>query len=64
LKLADQSALADALSRNIHPEAGDAAPSMQALADWMMQAAAALETGRGGYTRFRPAGRSMQDRAG
>jgi cytochrome b pre-mRNA-processing protein 3 len=43
LEAADQSALADALSRNIHPDPGDAAPSMQALAGWMMQAAAALD---------------------
>lgn len=43
LEAADQAALAEALSRNIHPDAGAAAPSMQALAEWMMRAATALE---------------------
>lgn len=43
LEAADQSALADALRRNIHPDAGDDAPSMEALAGWMTMAAAALD---------------------
>lgn len=43
LEAADETALAEALSRNIHPDAGAAAPSMQALAEWMMRAATALE---------------------
>ncbi len=43
LEASDETALAEALSRNIHPDAGAAAPSMQALAEWMMRAATALE---------------------
>ena len=38
----DHQELAAALKRNIHPEEGDAAPSMQALADWMFEAERAL----------------------
>lgn len=38
----DRPALVAALKRNLHPEAGDAAPSMQALADWMFAAEQAL----------------------
>ncbi|KPF43179.1 ubiquinol-cytochrome C chaperone family protein [Rhizobium sp. AAP43] len=38
----DRAVLAAALKRNFHPEAGDAAPSMQALADWMLEAEEAL----------------------
>jgi len=39
----DNAALAQALRRNIHPEQPETAPSMQALADWMMRAARKLE---------------------
>jgi len=39
----DRQALTDALKRNIHPEVGDDAPSMQALSDWVMATARALE---------------------
>ena len=38
----DRSALAAALRRNIYPKAGEGAPSMIALADWMMTAEAHL----------------------
>ena len=38
----DREALEAALKRNIHPEEGEAAPSMQALADWMFAAEQAL----------------------
>lgn len=38
----DRDALEAALKRNIHPEQGEAAPSMQALADWMFDAEKAL----------------------
>ena len=38
----DREALAAALKRNIHPEEGEAAPSMQSLADWMFAAEQAL----------------------
>jgi cytochrome b pre-mRNA-processing protein 3 len=34
----DRQELAAALKRNIHPEEGETAPSMQALADWMFDA--------------------------
>ena len=43
LDASDHKALTDALKRNIHPEAGDDAPSMQALSDWMLATARALE---------------------
>jgi len=38
----DRDALAAALRRNIHPTAGEGAPSMLGLADWMMTAEAHL----------------------
>lgn len=43
LDAGDAPALEAALKRNIHPEAGDAAPDMAALARHMMAAAARLE---------------------
>jgi cytochrome b pre-mRNA-processing protein 3 len=43
LDAADSQALTDALTRNIHPENSDGAPSMQALSDWMMATARTLE---------------------
>ncbi|MCO6410045.1 ubiquinol-cytochrome C chaperone family protein [Hoeflea alexandrii] len=39
----DRQALIDALKRNLHPESGDAAPPMQALADWMIATASTVE---------------------
>ena len=39
----DAAALALALQRNIHPDQPGTAPSMQALADWMMRTAPRLE---------------------
>ena len=38
----DRSALATALARNIHPEAGDAAPTMEALAGYLFIAEKAM----------------------
>ncbi|MFC3071826.1 ubiquinol-cytochrome C chaperone family protein [Shinella pollutisoli] len=38
----DREALAAALGRNIHPEAGEAAPSMRALADYLFSVEAAM----------------------
>lgn len=40
---ADNAGLVEALKRNIHPDHPDSAPSMQKLADWMMQTAHKLE---------------------
>lgn len=61
LDTGDTGALAVALSRNIHPDAGDGAPSMQALANWMSRASEALETAgedslAAGEVTFLPAG--------
>ncbi|MEQ8305945.1 MAG: ubiquinol-cytochrome C chaperone family protein [Hoeflea sp.] len=42
LEARDRQALAAALSRNIHPEAGSDAPSSDALADWMLMASEEL----------------------
>ena len=39
----DRTVLAEALRRNIHPDRLDSAPSMQALADWMLQTSQALK---------------------
>ena len=39
----DGQALVEALKRNLHPDSGDDAPSMQPLADWMIDTARALE---------------------
>jgi cytochrome b pre-mRNA-processing protein 3 len=44
LDAGDRQGLMDALKRNLHPESGDDAPSMQALADWMLASARTLET--------------------
>ena len=44
LDRSDRTELAAALKRNIHPDEGEAAPSMQALADWMFDAEQALAT--------------------
>ena len=43
LDAGDRQALAEALRRNIHPESGEDAPSMQALADWTLATARSLE---------------------
>ncbi len=43
LDAGDSQALTEALRRNIHPESGDDAPSMQALSDWMTATAQRLE---------------------
>lgn len=69
LEAADQNALAEALSRNIHPDAGAAAPSMQALAEWMMRTAAELqrageETLASGQLEFTYGQAGSKDRAG
>ena len=42
LDQSDRAKLAAALQRNLHPEAGEAAPSMDQLADWMFDAEQAL----------------------
>lgn len=42
LDAGDDLALREALTRNIHPDHAGTAPSMQALADWMMQTARVL----------------------
>jgi len=60
LDAGDRQALAEALKRNIHPERGEDAPSMQPLADWTIATARALEevsddTLAAGGLEFRPA---------
>lgn len=60
----DRQALAEALKRNIHPERGEDAPSMQPLADWTIATARALEevsdgTLAAGGLEFRPVGREV-----
>ncbi|MCL6706745.1 hypothetical protein M8R20_07030 [Pseudomonas sp. R2.Fl] len=62
LDTADRDRLAEALRRNIYPDAGETAPAMAGLADWMMKVDADLaarpedEVASGSLTMMPPGG--------